>query len=84
MAHCSICQCPAGSGKSELRPYGANGAYVCAGCALAPERIAETERNFLKALNNAGPVVMLDNGGPRPATRTERRKIRRNRRRAQA
>lgn len=53
----------------DLRPYGPRGAMVCFPCAMdAPERKAETERNFATQLDAAGPVAVIDGTerGPYP------------------
>ena len=49
--------------KVELRPYGPNGADICFECAMAPERKADTERNFGVRLNACSvPVIGTDAG----------------------
>ena len=56
---------------AELRPYGPRGAMICFQCAMAPERKAETERNFIAQLDACGPVVVIDGTevGPYPIER---------------
>lgn len=55
--------------NDEVRPYGPNGAMVCFQCAFAtPESTKETNANFERQLNAAGPVVVIgEEVGPYPA-----------------
>lgn len=72
---CYSCGEPGGKGKRELRPYGPNGADVCAGCVFGekggkpdPTKLAEAEKQLGKQMLAPGPLV-LDNReqvGPRP------------------
>lgn len=70
---CCVCKRAEGTpipGKPcpvELRPYGPGAAPVCFDCAMNPERIAETKRQFAGLLALAGPVAMLTDEGPAPA-----------------
>ena len=69
---CSVCslkpdEIDARGKRVELRPYGPGGALICCGCAMEPERKAETERNFHAQLDAAGPVAIIgEETGPRP------------------
>ena len=54
-------------GAKELRPYGPAGELVCFACAFAtPEAKAETEKNFGRLLDGAGPIAILTESGPQP------------------
>ncbi len=54
----------------ELRPYGPGGALICFPCAMKPEHLAQTERQFDRALDaaeeasraDASPVVLTTRG----------------------
>lgn len=61
--------------KVGLRPYGPDGALVCFTCAFAtPERRAQTEAQFKKALDGIdGPAVFTPNG-PAPLIQLKCRK----------
>lgn len=67
--NCATCGKP-----EELRPYGANGAWVCFHCAMAtPESKAEAVKRMHAALDAAGPVPVIGVGGP-PMSLAEARK----------
>lgn len=72
---CSVCRTPEGTGKAELRPYGAGNALVCFRCAFAsPEARRRTEQQFASQLDAAGSLAVLTKNGPKKA------RIRRTRR----
>lgn len=62
--------CAPGAAKTDLRPYGPRGEWVCFACAFAtPERQAQTEQSFSAQLESSGPVGIIgEETGPRPAT----------------
>lgn len=64
MKSCYYCKC----NDKEFRPYGPNSSMVCFDCAMAtPERIEQTERNFISQLEAAGPVAVIGTEvGPYP------------------
>lgn len=63
-------------GATELRPYGPNGAPICFTCAMLPERVEETERQFNVVIDRCAEESLADGGtvahivltedGPRP------------------
>lgn len=67
---CIHCGRPGGKGPRELRPYGPNGADVCAECTFhgPPERVKEAEHQLGKRLMQPGPLVLApeDQIGPVP------------------
>jgi hypothetical protein len=70
---CGTCGTPENfpeDSKSELRPYGTGGSFICFRCAFKDEESeAAAKANFL-ALSDAAeamsPVVALGNRGPDP------------------
>lgn len=53
--------------NAELRPYGINSAMICFDCAMKPENIRNTEKQFMGQLEASGPVVLIgEETGPRP------------------
>lgn len=65
-------QCHYCSAARDLRPYGPGGAWVCFPCATAtPAREEAAKAEFLSKLDEAGPLVALDEGGPRPLSDDE-------------
>lgn len=50
------------TGESELRPYGPGGAPICYSCAMASERLAETNRQFHTRLDAAESASLADGG----------------------
>lgn len=64
---CYLCSSP----TEELRPYGPNGSWVCFSCAMKPENLSETEKQFNSQLDSAiksskGVIVLGEETGPRP------------------
>jgi hypothetical protein len=57
--------------KTELRPYGPDGAPICFPCAMRPENLDEAVRQFtdkIAAAWKAGDgVAVLSKDGPQPA-----------------
>ncbi len=77
---CIHCGQPGGTGKRELRPYGPNGADVCAGCVLGnPEREQVARKRLDLSLAAAGTLLLDPNeqAGPRPMSEREARKYKR-------
>jgi hypothetical protein len=67
---CIYCHKPGGKGPRELRPYGPNGADVCAECVLGsshPEREEQAKQAFAKQIMISGPLVLIaeEQAGPR-------------------
>jgi hypothetical protein len=66
---CHYCGQPNGRGPRELRPYGPNGADVCAECTIGakktPAREAEAKRQLRGALAGPGPHVLTPDGPKR-------------------
>jgi hypothetical protein len=65
----SCCACDRAedlANRVELRPYGPGGKPICFDCAMQPDRLEETERNFNRKLDAAGSVVVLTSDGPAP------------------
>ncbi len=50
------------TGKSELRPYGPNGAPICFSCAMSPEHRAEADRQLYARLDAAEHASLADGG----------------------
>lgn len=76
-SRCYLCHRPPGKGKRETRPYGPNGAPLCAGCMFGegdrppdPEIQQEAARQFGAAIEAAeadsadGRTSMIDGSGP--------------------
>lgn len=67
---CIYCKQLGGKGPRELRPYGPNGADVCAECTFngPPERLRTAEKALGLALAQHGALVLDDREqvGPRP------------------
>jgi predicted transcriptional regulator len=62
VARCSVCS--KSQDVVELRPYGKNGTPICFSCAMStPEMKAQTEAEFEKVLNGAGPVAVITDDG---------------------
>jgi len=77
---CYLCKQVEGPGPRELRPYGAGGRLVCAGCVMGepskppdPEAAAEAKQRFAAAVDAAsaevrqrpGTKVILTKDGPK-------------------
>lgn len=81
--HCYKCKQPGGGGKRELRPYGPNGADVCAGCVFGNDEsgpdqalLEQAKKQLAKQVAMAGSRVLVlgagEQAGPRAPTAEEK------------
>jgi hypothetical protein len=86
--HCCKCKQPGGKGSRELRPYGPNGADLCAGCVFGEngkkpnkELLSQIEKQFDKQMAMVGDSVAVidptEQAGPRPPTTEEQKRLKR-------
>lgn len=79
---CSVCKKPGGTGKRELRPYGLNGADLCAGCVFGEDDKKPNQKLLNQAKNQmeqqiamaGSQTLILDTReqiGPRPLSTTD-------------
>lgn len=67
---CCYCGVGYNKKKSNLRPYGPGGKYLCFNCLKSDSKIEnEAEKQFVKMLESAAKesnIVILVNDGPKP------------------